>query len=878
MKDNRAPLAARRESNMELLRIVSIFMIIVFHCAYKSGFDFSPGLSINTLILKCIWMLGELGTNLFMLISGYYMIHGQFKLKKLIRLLAEVQFYTWITIWLGGRLGIYALSDWKSVLFAFFPVTLNWNWFITAYILIYILSPYLNLLIRAMDVKIFRRFLGTVLGLYCLIPTVFGLFLGGTENMRYYNRMIWLAIMYFLGAYIRKYGKKPEENRKQYVVMAVCSGAVMTVSILAIDRFSGFFAALGTTEPAYFWPPNTLPMVFLSIGVFGMFRNVKISFHPWINRLASTTLGIYLLHDGILSVWLWEKVFRCAEYQDSPYLVFRILMAAAIIFTLAATVDLLRQTLERPVVHCILKYGSVACISLHAGRRRRMEKMKCIMAKAKNTVFRDRRLRIFCSAFLLYLFLGMCLSYYTAFDTNMFFGADNARVFQDLTNITGEHYRVSVHPLLIFLTETIILLIDGVVNRPMMSVILVEAFCGGLSVCLFDAILGQKKVDRKIRNLYAFLYAFSFSNMIFSTVPETFIFAALGLLLFWRFAAGAGEIQGDFSGKEIFLLIFFGVVCIGVTLTNYVFYIVGLLYVLSCRYNCKNAAKMFLKINSLNAVSVIIACLYQKFVWKQCPLFWTSILDALSGRAAYSEISYMNWSFGLEKMMQWVRETIFHPLLSAGMDLIDPGAEYHPILFVGYSLPIQILLLLFCGAMAASLGGWLIKRCVRFHWVKDGYVFCLLLCWGGNLILHSIYGADEAFMYSPHFLFYILLALAFAVNDIKNPAVKRMFIPALGIFCTIEAINNLNGFFRTARIALSTVNAYPDICKALKGSILCGILLLSGILFGSVLRSRERKRKDLSNRPENYADALYGAIKVYSTAVLIVSLFLAFNY
>lgn len=82
-----------------------------------------------------------------------------------------------------------------------------------------------------------------------------------------------------------------------------------------------------------------------------------------------------------------------------------------------------------------------------------MEKMKCIMAKAKNTVFRDRRLRIFCSAFLLYLFLGMCLSYYTAFDTNMFFGADNARVFQDLTNITGEHYRVSVHPLLIFYLE-----------------------------------------------------------------------------------------------------------------------------------------------------------------------------------------------------------------------------------------------------------------------------------------------------------------------------------------------------------------------------------------------------------------------------------------
>lgn len=878
MKNEKAQPAARRESNMELLRIISIFMIIVFHCAYKSGFDFTPGLSINTLILKGMWMLGELGTNLFMLISGYYMIHGRFKLKKLIRLLAEVQFYTWITIWLGSRLGIYALSDWKSILFAFFPVTLNWNWFITAYILIYILSPYLNLLIHAMDAKTFRGFLGTALGIYCLIPTVWGLFLGGTEDMLYYNRMIWLAIMYFLGAYIREYGKKPEENRKRYAAVAVCSGAVMAVSILAIDQFSGFFAALGTTESAYFWPPNTLPMVCLSIGVFGMFRNLKITFHPWIHRLASTTLGIYLLHDGILSVWLWETVFRCAEYQDSPYLVFRILVAAAIIFTAGAAADLLRQALELPVLRCLTKYGNNSFISLHTGGRRKMEEIKSVMANAKNTVFKDRRLRIFCSAFLLYLFLGICLSYYTAFDTNMFFGADNARVFQDLTNITGVHYRINVHPLFLFLTETIVLLIDGVVNHPMMSVILAEAFCGSLAVCLFDAILGQKKVDRKIRNLYSFMYAFSFSAMIFSTVPETFIFSALGLLLFWRFAAEAVEIQGDFSGKETFLLVFFGVVCIGVTLTNYIFYIAGLLYVLSCRYNRKTAVKVFVKINSLNAVSVISACLYQKFVWKQCPLFWSSILDALLGQAEYSEISYMNWSFSLEKMMQWVRETVFHPLLSASMNLIDPGAESHPILFGGYSLPIQILLLLFCGAAAISLMVWLIKRCGRFHLARDGYVFCLLICWGGNLILHSIYGADEAFMYSPHYLFYILLASAFAVDTCKNPAVKRIFIPALGIFCAIEAINNLSSFFRTAQIALSTVNLHLDIGKAFKGTILCGILLLSGIFLWSIPHSQREGQKNLCGRPENYADTLYGLVKIYCAAILVVSLFLAFNY
>lgn len=61
-----------RKSNMELLRVFSILMIIIFHCAYKSGFNFSLGFSVNQFLIKSFWMLGELEVNLFMLISGYF--------------------------------------------------------------------------------------------------------------------------------------------------------------------------------------------------------------------------------------------------------------------------------------------------------------------------------------------------------------------------------------------------------------------------------------------------------------------------------------------------------------------------------------------------------------------------------------------------------------------------------------------------------------------------------------------------------------------------------------------------------------------------------------------------------------------------------------
>lgn len=346
---------------MELLRIVSIFMIIVFHCVLKSGFSFQPGFSMNKLIIKCFWMLGEMGVNLFILISGYYMVNSQFKWKKLILLLAEVQFYTWVTIWLGIKLGIYALSDLKSIFLAFFPVTLDLYWFITAYILVYILSPFFNLLIHTMDKKTYRKFLAVVLCLYSAIPTIFGIFFNSTEGLLYYNRMIWLAIMYFVGAYIRLYveveGEKRKENSKKYVGWVLLAAAVMVSSILLIDHFNNFFAMLGTIEPAYFWSPNTLPMVLLSIGVFGLFRGLSIPYQPVINKLASTTLGIYLLHDGVLVPWLWNGVFHCAEYQDSPYLVFHILLAATVIFTVGALVDLLRQILEKYTLDRLLQFN-----------------------------------------------------------------------------------------------------------------------------------------------------------------------------------------------------------------------------------------------------------------------------------------------------------------------------------------------------------------------------------------------------------------------------------------------------------------------------------------------------------------------------------------
>ena len=343
-----------RRTNIELLRILSIYMIIVFHCVYKSGFAFSPYFSINKFFVKIFWMYGEVGVNLFILITGYFMIKGIFKPQRLISLAAEVLFYHQATFLIAYKLGIYPSFGGKQILLSFFPITTNYYWFITAYVITYLLSPYLNMFACLIKKEDYKKILILVLILFSVIPTIFGLFYNSTETMLYYNRLIWFLVMYLIGAYIRLYGLWIIREQRYACGLSVGAFLLLVISILLIQKYDTFFARIGTSEIAYLWPPNSVPILILSIGIFGIFLRWKIERIGIINKIASTTLGIYMLHDGVLSDWLWRSVFRCADYQDSSTLIFRILISGGVILCTGVVIDLLRQMIGRWLSHNFL--------------------------------------------------------------------------------------------------------------------------------------------------------------------------------------------------------------------------------------------------------------------------------------------------------------------------------------------------------------------------------------------------------------------------------------------------------------------------------------------------------------------------------------------
>ena len=74
----RSGVVDSRYSNIELLRIVSMFMIISQHFGMYSGFDFSESDSfLNYAWVRFLQFGGKIGVNIFVLIAGYFLVTSE---------------------------------------------------------------------------------------------------------------------------------------------------------------------------------------------------------------------------------------------------------------------------------------------------------------------------------------------------------------------------------------------------------------------------------------------------------------------------------------------------------------------------------------------------------------------------------------------------------------------------------------------------------------------------------------------------------------------------------------------------------------------------------------------------------------------------------
>jgi surface polysaccharide O-acyltransferase-like enzyme len=190
----------KRNSNYELLRITSMLMIVIYHIIAHSNILANTTGMIHY-ILRFIEAILIVHVNSFVLVTGYYQCKSDFKFKKLVALNNQVWFYRAVICVVLILFNVITLNR-VDVIRNIMPIDLGFYWFIDIYMLLYCLSPFLNILINKMDQKTFRKLLVTCFVVISLISTI-------TKQQAVYNNngysLANFIFLYFIGSYFRIY-------------------------------------------------------------------------------------------------------------------------------------------------------------------------------------------------------------------------------------------------------------------------------------------------------------------------------------------------------------------------------------------------------------------------------------------------------------------------------------------------------------------------------------------------------------------------------------------------------------------------------------------------------------------------------------------------
>lgn len=278
-----------RNSNIELLRILCMITIIIHHSFVHSGIAISM-VNTNVAILSVLQSLGKVANNIFILITGYYMVNKEIKKQTIIKIICEILFYSYTILF------IYIIfcpeKEINFIIKSILPITFNSEWFATSYILLYITIPFINIVINNISKKEFSSLIIIFIICFSILPTI-------TLLNEYFSNYVWFILLYLLGAYTKIYGNKEFTKYNKYLI--VVSSISIIYIIINIACFN--MSRLGLLEI------NSFLILILAYCIFIAFINKKEYSNSIINSIASSTLGIYLIHDNvIIRKFMWDKI------------------------------------------------------------------------------------------------------------------------------------------------------------------------------------------------------------------------------------------------------------------------------------------------------------------------------------------------------------------------------------------------------------------------------------------------------------------------------------------------------------------------------------------------------------------------------------------
>lgn len=283
---------------LNALRVIAMLMVCLLHMIYPQN----PDDDFYNLLMCFMHSVAIAGVNIFVLITGFFLIDKKWTCLRYFRLWYPVAFYTIGIIFLFYVLDRAGISSgyYDFGLARYYIAKIMFGscyWFFAAYSALYLLIPFLNRAIHRIDKQTLLSLLLVTAGILPIMNMMcFEAIYGGG------NVFVWFIVLYLVGAYIRKY---PIDVPCLVLLSAIAICIfIPTVLKIVIDSAWVSNAVGGLSSPF---------VVLYSVSVFVLFsrwKNCKFaSIAKILSVMSSLSFGVYLIHVHPFAFkWLLEHV------------------------------------------------------------------------------------------------------------------------------------------------------------------------------------------------------------------------------------------------------------------------------------------------------------------------------------------------------------------------------------------------------------------------------------------------------------------------------------------------------------------------------------------------------------------------------------------
>ena len=345
--------ASKRDSGVELLRIIAMFLIVLSHVTQTANSIIPIDIGIAThqmthFVLSFFRMLGALGNMIFFIISAWFLLDSkEVKIQKIQFILVTV----WIVsiVYLTAFLVFYKGHISPSyIIKSLFPNFFANNWFLTCYMLFYPIHTLLNTLIKASSQQKLLKMCVSLFILYVLCNTI-------RAKTFFPSLLILWVTLYLIIGYMKFYLHNLSNN-KIFNFYFLCGSIAGILTFTYLTNLLGLHFGVLRDKVLYWGTNYSVFWVLSAITLLNLFRTIQLR-SELINKLASYMLLVYLVHENLLlRKYIRPNLFSAWHvYLGGENPIIDVISFALALFILALIVSMIFNKLFHPFINGIAK-------------------------------------------------------------------------------------------------------------------------------------------------------------------------------------------------------------------------------------------------------------------------------------------------------------------------------------------------------------------------------------------------------------------------------------------------------------------------------------------------------------------------------------------